>query len=257
VIVAPPPRPQARRVPLARSIAAQGRLELVLLVRSGESLLVTLGIPLGILVFFSLVDDVLPTGDRTALDFLVPGVLGISVMATGLVALAISTAFERKYGVLKLLGGSPLPRWGLLAGKALAVGIVLTVQTLLVLVTAVGLGWHPHGSVSLVLLALALGTVAFAALGLLMAGTLRAEATLALANAAFLALLIVSGLAFDASELPGALEAVGRVLPSGALGELLRAALDSPARLPLVPVVTLAAWAAAASALTVRLFRFS
>ena len=110
-MTSPPDAVVDRRTPLVAATLAQASLELKLLLRSGESLLATLGIPLGILVFFSVV-DVLPTGEADPADFLVPGVLAISVMATGLVAVAIQTAFERKYGVLKRLGGTPLPRGG-------------------------------------------------------------------------------------------------------------------------------------------------
>lgn len=252
-----PPAAAERRTPLLRSVLAQTRMELILLMRSGESLLVTLGVPLGLLVFFSLVDEILPTGDRSAVDFLVPGVLGVSVLSTGLVSLSISTAFERKYGVLKLLGGSPLPRWGLLAGKALALLAVLALQTLLVLGVAVlGLGWQPDGAAAPTALALLLGVGTFAAIGLLVAGTLRAEATLATANALFLVLLVVSGLVFDPAELPGPLEAFGRALPSGALGEALRAALDTPGRLASGPLVVLLGWGAVAAVLAVRTFRW-
>lgn len=240
-----------------RAIVAQARFELILTLRSGESLLATLGIPLGILVFFSSVDEVLPTGGRAAVDFLVPGVLAISVMSTGLVALAIQTAFERKYGVLKLLGGSPLPRWGVLAGKAIAVTVVLAAQSVAVFLVAwLGLGWRPSGGVLPVLAGLLVGALTFAALGLLMAGTLRAEATLALANASFLVLLLVSGLAFDIEVLPEPLAALGLALPSGALGEVLRAGLAAPARFALVPFATLAAWGCAAALLAVRTFRW-
>lgn len=252
-----PPAAEDRRTPLVRAVLAQTRMELTLLLRSGESLLATLGIPLGILVFFSLVDDVLPTGGEDAVDFLVPGVLGVSVMSTGLVSLAIATAFERKYGVLKLLGGSPLPRWGVLAGKALAVVSVIVVQTVVIVAIATtGLGWDPRGGAAAVVLALALGAVAFSAIGLLLAGTLRAEATLALANGLYLVLLLISGLVFDASELPGPLERAGLLLPSGALGEALRAAMGSPARVAVGALTTVAVWGTAAGALAARTFRF-
>lgn len=252
-----PPSPEQRRTPLARAVLAQTRMELTLLLRSGESLLATLGIPLGILVFFSLIDDVLPTGEGTAVDFLVPGVLAISVMSTGLVSLSIATAFERKYGVLKLVGGSPLPRWGVLAGKALAVVSVIVVQTVVIIAIATaGLGWDPRGGAAAVVLALALGAVAFSALGLLLAGTLRAEATLALANGLYLILLLISGLMFDASELPGPLARAGLLLPSGALGEALRAALATPARIAAGALATVAVWGAVAAAAAARTFRF-
>jgi ABC-2 type transport system permease protein len=244
-----------RRTPLGAAVLAQAIMELRLLLRSGESLLVTLGIPLGILGFFSVV-DVLPTGDERPVDFLVPGVLAISVAATGLVAVSIQTAFERKYGVLKRLGGTPLPRWGFLVAKGLAVAAVLAVQTLLVVGLALGtLGWDPAGGALLAPLAILLGAVTFTALGLLMAGTLRAEATLALSNALFLVLLVVSGVTFEADTLPVALAAIGRVLPVGALGHALRVAFAGEG-LAAGSFAVLAGWGAGAVALAARTFRW-
>jgi ABC-2 type transport system permease protein len=244
-----------RRTPLLQAILAQSLMELRLLVRSGESLIVTLGIPLGILGFFSVV-DVLPVGDERAVDFLVPGVLAISVAATGLVAVSIQTAFERKYGVLKRLGGTPLPRWGFLVAKGLAVAVILTVQTVLVVALALGaLGWEPAGGGVVAPLAILVGAVTFTALGLLIAGTLRAEATLALSNALFLVLLVVSGVTFDAGALPEGLAAIGRVLPVGALGEVLRAAFAGEG-LSTGPTLVVVAWGAAAVAVAARTFRW-
>jgi ABC-2 type transport system permease protein len=244
-----------RRTPLTRAVLAQAVMELRLLVRSGESLLVTLGIPLGILGFFSVV-DVLPTGDERPVDFLVPGVLAISVAATGLVAVSIQTAFERKYGVLKRLGGTPLPRWGFLVAKGLAVAAILAVQTALVVGLALGLlGWAPAGGALLAPLLVLLGAVSFTALGLLLAGTLRAEATLALSNALFLVLLVVSGVTFDPATLPDALAAIGQVLPVGALGEALRTAFAGEGA-AVGPVLVVAGWGAAAVVLAARTFRW-
>ncbi|GGI07650.1 ABC transporter permease [Egicoccus halophilus] len=253
------PAPEAgtvdRRTPLARAVLAQAAMELRLLLRSGESLLVTLGIPLGILGFFSVV-EVLPTGDVPAVEFLVPGALAISVAATGLVAVAIQTAFERKYGVLKRLGGTPLPRWGFLVAKGLAVACVLAVQAVLVVALAVGaLGWSPQGGALLAPVAVLVGAITFTALGLLMAGTLRAEATLALSNALFLVLLVVSGVAFDADALPATLAAIGRALPVGALGEVLRAAFAGEG-LAGGALAVVAGWGAVAVALAARRFRW-
>lgn len=252
---APSPRAAIdRRFPVARALLAQTGMELRLLVRSAESLLVTFGIPLGVLVFFSTV-DVLPTGDRPAVDFLVPGVLAISVAATGLVAVAIQTGFERKYGVLKRLGGTPLPRWAFLASKGLAVGGLLLVQTAVTLLIAAGpLGWRPHGGVAIAAVAVLVGAVTHTALGLLLAGALRAEATLALSNALFLVLLVVSGVTFEADVLPEGLAAIGRVLPLGALGEALRAAFDGGA--PWAAIATVAGWGVAAIVLATRTFRW-
>ena len=244
-----------RRTPLLRAVLAQASIELRLVLRSPESLIVTLGIPLGLLGFFSAV-DVLPTGPGTAVGFLVPGALAISVAATGLVAVAIQTAFERKYGVLKRLGGTPLPRWAFLVAKGLAVAAILTVQTLLVVALAsLVLGWRAQGGAIVAPFAVLLGAVTFTALGLLMAGTLRAEATLAAANALFLVLLVISGVTFETDALPAALAAVGRALPLGALGEVLRAAFAGEG-IAVGPLAALAAWGAAAILLAARWFRW-
>jgi ABC-2 type transport system permease protein len=243
-----------RRLPVVRALLAQTGMELRLLVRSPESLLVTFGIPLGLLVFFSTV-DVLPTGERGGVEFLVPGVLAISVAATGLVAVSIQTAFERKYGVLKRLGGTPLPRTGFLAAKGLAVGCLLLLQTAATLAIAAGpLGWRPAGGLAIAALVVLVGAVTHTALGLLLAGTLRAEATLALSNALFLVLLVVSGVSFDAEVLPESLAAVGRVLPLGALGEALRASFEGGS--PWGPLALVAGWGASAIGVAARTFRW-
>ena len=255
--VSPPdvrPDTLPRHTPVVRAVLAQAAMELRLLLRSGESLLVTLGIPLGVLVFFSAIDVLPIAGARV--DFLVPGVLAISVTATGLVAVAIQTAFERKYGVLKRLGGTPLSRPAFLVAKGLAVAAILAVQTVLVLVVAMTLlDFTPGGSVLGGLAGVALGAVTFTALGLLMAGALRAEATLALSNAAFVVLLVISGITFDAEVLPDALAAIGRALPAGALGEVLRAALLE-GRAAVGDALVVAGWGLAALAAAARWFRW-
>lgn len=253
--------------PAWRAVLAQAGMELRLLLRSPESLLVTLGVPLGILVFFSIV-DVLPTGDRDPVTFLVPGVLAISVMSTAFVAQAIQTAFERKYGVLKRLGGTPLSRPGFLAAKAISVVLLLAVQTTLVLsIARYGLGWSPGGmgsaggpigvQVGLVLVGLAVGTFAFTALGLLLAGAVRAEAALALANAIFLLLLLVGGVAVDVDELPAVLGTLALFTPSGALASVLRDAFG-PDDVALWPtgLLVLVTWGVVATALAARSFRW-
>ncbi|MBY5161806.1 ABC transporter permease [Salsipaludibacter albus] len=241
--------------PRHRMVLAQARLELRLLVRNGESLVVTLGIPLGILVFFGFV-DVLPTdGDPVA--FLVPGVLAISAMATGLVALAIQTGFERKYGVLKRLGTSPLTRGSFVLAKALAMVVLLAVQVAATVAVAVLLlDWEPTGSLAVAVVATLVGGGVFAAIGLLMAGTLTAELTLALTNALFLVLLLVSGLAFDPDALPADVAAVGSLLPSGALGNVLRAALSSPATIDWSAAAVVVGWGVVATVAAVRSFRW-
>lgn len=241
--------------PTGRMVLAQAGMELRLLARNGEGLIVTLGIPLGLLVFFSVV-DVLPT-DGDPVTFLVPGVLAISAMATGLVALAIQTGFERKYGVLKRLGTTPLTRAGFVASKAIAMVVVLAVQVVAVLgVAVVVLGWRPEGSVALAVVATLLGGATFAALGLWMAGTLSAELTLALSNAVFLVLLLVSGLAFDPQALPTNLVALGSLLPSGALGVVTRGALEGQGHVEWGALAVVVGWGVVAALGAIRGFRW-
>ncbi|HEX9045307.1 MAG TPA: ABC transporter permease [Candidatus Limnocylindrales bacterium] len=247
--------------PAWRATLAQTAMELRLTARRGENLLVTIVIPAVLLLFFASV-SVLPVGAR-AVDFLLPGVLALAVISTSLVNLGIATAYERYYGVLKRLGGSPLPRAGLIAAKMLAVGVVECLQVaLLVAIAVAGFGWAPGpgANLGLVLGAFVLGTLAFAGLGLAMAGGLRAEATLAGANGLFLVLLLLGGVVMPIDHLPGPLAALARVLPASALSDLLRAGLGSGLATAPADVAgsfaVLAAWAIGATLLAVRAFRW-
>lgn len=238
-----------------RRVAAQARAEAIMTLRRGESVLLTLGIPVLLLVFFSLV-DVLPTGTDDAVDFLAPGILALAVMSTAMVGLAIATGFERQYLVLKRLGTTPLRRGELLAAKTLAVLAVEIVQVVVLVPVALVLGWQARGSVPLALGAVALATVAFAGLGMLMAGTLRAEVTLAAANGLYLVLLLLGGMVVPISRLPDALRTVARALPAGALSDALHGALSANVAIPGRSWVVLAVWAVAAPVAAAVTFRW-
>lgn len=241
--------------PVWRSTLAQVGMELRLLSRRGENLFVTIVVPLVLLTFFSLV----PAIDQGGVRFLLPGILALAVVSTSLVNLGIATAFERSYGVLKRLGGSPLPRAGLVAAKLATVALVeLGQAVLLVGVAAAFLGWSPGPSASglVVLAAFVLGTLAFAGLGLLLAGTLRAEATLAIANGLFLALLLLGGVVVPVDHLPGVLADLAGVLPAAALSDALRIGLGAASGDALGPLLLLGAWGAATTVLAARMFRW-
>jgi len=240
--------------PWPRTVAAQTKVEVLLTLRRGESLLLTLGIPVVLLAFFSLV-DVLPTGVDDPVDFLAPGVLALAVMSTSMVGVGIATGFERQYGVLKRLGATALGRPALLAAKTAAVAVVEAVQVVVLVGVGLALGWDPGSGWGQALGAAVLGTVAFAGLGLLMAGTLRAEMTLAAANGLYLVLLLLGGFVLPIEELPGWLQPVARALPSGALSDLLHAAVGTGASRPEAWLV-LGAWAVAAPAAAALTFRW-
>jgi ABC-2 type transport system permease protein len=240
----------------ARALVAQTRVELLLTLRRGESLLVTLAIPLGILVFFSQVDAI-NTDLAEPVDFLVPGVLALAVMSTAMVSLGIATGFERRDGVLKRLGATPLSRAGLLTAKTANVLVLEVLQTIAIVVVGLALGWSPEaGGLPAAIGLILLGTIAFAGIGLLLAGTLRAEANLAVANGLFLLLLFLGGMAYPLDKLPDALEAIASVLPAAALSESLRGVLERGASVEVSDVLVLLAWAVAAPLAAARWFRW-
>jgi ABC-2 type transport system permease protein len=226
-----------------RELLAQVRVELLLAGRRGEALLVTMAVPPVLLVFFASV-PLLPTGSETPVAFLLPGMIALAVIGNAMVALGIGTAYERHYGVLKRLGALPGSRLTLVVAKTLAVLVVEVIQVAVLVVVAVLLGWQPDGDALAVGLALVLGTGAFAGIGLLLAGTLRAELTLALANGLFLAFLLLGGIVVPTAQLPGVLADIAPWLPAGALSEALRAGMSAQGGISSAPLVTLAAWAA-------------
>jgi ABC-2 type transport system permease protein len=220
-----------------------------------ESLLVALGIPVLLLVFFSLV-DVLPTDTADPVDFLAPGILALAVMSTAMVSLGIATGFERQYLVLKRLGSTPLRRGELLAAKTAAVVVIESLQVAVLVPLALVLGWRPGGSAVLAAAAMLLATAAFAGLGLLMAGTLRAEMTLAAANGLYLVLLLLGGMVVPLGRLPAAIRLLARALPAAALSDALHGTLAAGASAPARAWLVLLAWAVAAPAAAALSFRW-
>ncbi|WP_046468512.1 ABC transporter permease [Allosalinactinospora lopnorensis] len=250
--------PAPGAAPLWRMVASQASMELRVLLRNGEQLLLTMVIPVLLLVGFS-VTELLDLGDAAPVDYLTPGIIALAVMSTAFTGQAIGTGFERRYGVLKRLGATPLSRFGLLAAKTLAVLGVQALQITVICGVALALGWAPaSGSVgalyamTLVLLA----TAAFSSLALLLAGTLRAEAALAAANLIYVVLLGLGGVIFPVDRFPAFLQPVLEALPITALATGLRAVLAEGAAPPLLPLLVLAVWTAAGAALASRFFRW-
>ncbi|WP_328746277.1 ABC transporter permease [Streptomyces sp. NBC_00285] len=247
------PKPGA--APLGRMIATQAALETKMLLRNGEQLLLTVVIPTLLLVLFSSV-DIVDTGTGRSVDFLTPGILALAVMSTAFTGQAIATGFERRYGVLKRLASSPLPRWGLMTAKTASVLVTEILQVALLTVIALALGWNPHGNPLAVLLLLILGTAAFSGLGLLMAGTLKAEATLAAANLVFLLLLVGGGVIVPLDKFPQGAQDVLGLLPISALSDGLRDVLQHGAGTPWGDLGILAVWGVVGLALAGKFFRW-
>src|ERR1700733_11855335 len=241
------------------ALGAQTRAEVFMTLRRGETLLLTVGIPVLFLCFFSTV-DVVSTPTAKSVDFFVPGILALAVMSTAMVSLGIATGFERGYGVLKRLGATPLGRPRLLGAKIVTIVAVELLQAAVLLPVGLALGWNPGGggpaAVAGAVGAVLLGSVAFAGIGLFMAGTLRAEVNLAAANGLYLVLLLLGGMIVPISKLPVGLADFAKLLPADALSAALHATLGQGLAVPGESWVVLAVWAVAAPVAAALTFRW-
>jgi ABC-2 type transport system permease protein len=247
------PAPAPGAAPLPRMVGAQATLELRTLLRNGEQLVLTLIIPVLLLAAFSQ-EDLVSYGPGSRI-----GILALAVLSTAFTSQAIATGFERRYGVLKRLGATPLSRRGLVAAKTLTVLVVELLQSVVIVVVALLLGWRPLGggaAVAETAVLMIAATAAFSGLALLLAGTLRAEATLAAANLLYLIMLGIGGVVFPLTKFPAGAQPVLRLLPAGALSDGLRAVLQHGSGLPTGDLLVLVVWAVAGITVAVRVFRW-
>ena len=248
-----------KAAPAGARARAQAAFEVRLLLSNGEQLLVSFVLPVMALVGLALTTA--PTlGEPTAgsrISLAVPGVLALSVISSGFTAQAIATGFDRRYGVLRYLGVTPLGRDGLLRGKAIAALTVVAAQSAVVALVGLAFGWRPTAlGIPLAAVWLVLGVGTFVALALWLAGTVRAEGVLALANLVWVVLVAVGGVIVPRAELPSSLAALDGLLPSSALGDGLRSALVD-GQMALGPLVVLLVWGGVAAAAASRMFRWS
>lgn len=235
-------------------LLAQSRLELTLLLRNGEQLLLTLFIPVTLLIGLTL----LPFGDfgTERVGTVVPAVMTVAVMSTAFTGQAIAVGFDRRYGALKRIGATALPKWGIIVGKSIAVVVVVVIQSTVLGVIGAVLGWRPEASgLALGAALIAVGTVTFASMGLLLGGTLRAEIVLALANIAWFVMLGIGSVVFAADTLPDGVRTAARLIPSGAMAEGLVQAVAG--RVDLFAVAVLVVWATVCGWWATRKFSFT
>ena len=254
----PDPRPNS----VGRMLTAQYALDLKLLLRNGEQLLLTMFIPITLLIGLTL----LPLGSfgEPRVAVFIPAIMALAVISTAFTGQAIAVAFDRRYGALKRLGATALPVWAIIAGKVLAVVTVVFLQAMLLGGIALALGWRPPvAGLLLGAVIIAVGTATFVAMGLLLGGTLRAEIVLAVANllwfifAGLGALTVATGL--QTGTVPKALSWVARLTPSGALTEALSQAVSPSGSVTLdwFGLAVLAIWGAVCAAAALRWFRFT
>lgn len=249
--------PAPGRGRLGRMLLAHARVEASLTLRHGEQVLLTLLIPLALLLGLSLL-NILPAEDGLSrVDSVTPRILALAVMSSAFTGQAIALGFDRRYGVLKRLSATALPRWLLVVGRLVAALVVVALQAVVLGIVAACLGWSPSASGLLgALVFLVLGTLSFGALGVLLGGSLRAEAVLALANIVWFALLLAGGILLAPASLPSGVAAVVELIPSGALALGLRAATVD-GTFAWQPALVLALWAASAGALASKTTRLT
>lgn len=240
--------------PTLRMAAAQTRMELTLFLRNGEQLLVALVVPVAVLLALTTID--LGAVPEPRIDYAITVVLTLSVMGTAFTGQAIAVGFDRRYGALKRLGGTPLPPVVVITGKILATLVLVAGQSVLLGVLAAALGWRPDvAGLAVAAVLIALGSITFSAMGLLLGGTLKAEIVLALANLIWFLLIGAAGLAIGVAELPGAVHDLLVVVPSYALTTALVTAVDGG--FPVLASLVLAAWTVVCGGLAVRYFSFT
>ncbi len=245
--------PAPGRAPMRSVVASQIRMELTLTARRGEAIVLAMGVPLLVLLGAGLTEATnVPGDDRLA--FVVPGVLALTVMSTAFTGQAITTGYERSYGVLKRLGASPLSRPGLLFAKTSAVLGLIVVQLLALALVGVVVGWRPHfGQLLPALGVTVLATAAYSGLALLLASVLRPETTTAAATLIYVLMLAAGGIMFAAPDLGP----VGWfLLPLAAHAEALRATLSHDASVPLSIWLSLGTWAVVFVTAAARRFRW-
>ncbi|RAN74290.1 ABC transporter [Bacillus sp. SRB_336] len=241
---------------LPRRVISQGRYEAAAMLRNGEQLVLMIVMPLLGLIALA----VTPTLDgmgNSRINIATPGILALCALSTAFTGQGIATGFDRRYGVLRFLSTTPLGKAGLIAGKVIAVLVALAIQVVIISTVAAFLGWRPSAAgVALGIPLLVLGAATFTALGLLIAGTVRPEATLAITNLGWILLAALGGIVLPATKFSATMAGIVDWLPSGALGTLMRAALLQ-GRVDVFAIVILLAWAVAGSIAAIKWFKWN
>lgn len=239
-----------------RRVISQGRYEAATMLRNGEQLVLMIVMPLLGLIALT-ATPLLDGMGYSRVEMAAPGILALCALSTAFTGQGIATGFDRRYGVLRFLSTTPLGKGGLIAGKVIAVLVALALQVVIISTVAAFLGWRPPvAGVLLGIPLLILGAITFTALGLLIAGTVRPEATLAITNLGWILFAALGGIVLPAGKFSASMADFVQWLPSGALGNLMRGALLE-SRLDIFAIVILLAWAALCSLAAVKWFKWN
>jgi ABC-type multidrug transport system permease subunit len=199
------------------------------------------------------------TGARY-IDFVVPGLLGMNLMGSAIWSLGFSIVEMRQKKLLKRMVASPMPRWQYLASFLLSRLIMLVIELVVFLGFAkIAFGVPFRGSFADLILLCLLASLAFSALGLLVASRAKTmEAASGLMNLVMLPMWILSGVFFSASRFPNIVQPIVRALPLTAAIDALRGNMLQGLSLAqlAVPVFTLMAWLVIPFFVALRIFRW-
>jgi ABC-2 type transport system permease protein len=232
----------------------QFRLERKLFWRNPSAAFFNFMLPLLLLLLIASVFS----SNAKELKVLIPGIAGMSVMATTFTALAFNLTFLREQGILKRVRGTPLPAvsyFGGLLGSAVLNAFVQMGLVVLLGHLLYGVDW-PQDWLLLVGFT-ALGVVCFGALGIAFSYAIpNFDSAPAYVNAIFLPAIFISGVFYSSDTLPAALAAIAQALPLKHLIDGLSQAIVGGHHGTLVAAAAVAGWAAAGLVLAVRYFRW-
>ena len=194
------------------------------------------------------------------IDFLIPGLLGMNIMGTGLWGIGFAVVNARQKKLLKRFLASPMRKSDYMLAHLLARLVFLTLEVVSVLLFAWLVFRVPlRGSVAAVAIVVLVGAAAFAGLGLLVASRAKTvEGVSGLMNLVMVPMWICSGVFFSASRFPEAMQPAIKVLPLTALNDALRAVMIDGAALSSTAgmLAVMALWGVASFAAALRIFRW-
>lgn len=237
-------------------------IETKLFLRRKDDLFWTLAYPILMMAFFGLIygDQSWPEYGMRAIDYVMPGLLILGLMVTGVMTTAGGFAEEREKGIYRRLSLTPLKRSTLIAGQVIHRYLVILVQTvLLLLVGILAFKVKIGGNYFLFWLLMTFGALCFLSIGFALTGFIKtARSATPICMTVFLILMFLGSIFFPLSVMPGFLKAVSNTLPSTHLGDALRLVIINGAGIGEIwkPLLIVGGWTVACLAITMKFFRW-
>ena len=242
----------------------QTRMQMRLFIRRKDELFWTLAFPvLFILLFGAIYGDTKWTGsglDIRAIDYLLPGIVVMGAMVTGIMRTATGLVQEREAGVYRRLALTPLKRTTLIGSQLLQHYIVIIVQTLLLVnIGTICFKTHLTGNVALFWLVLSFGALCFMSIGFALTGLIKTlRSATPIIQIVYFSMMFLGGIFFPNSMLPTWLGNAAKMLPSTQLGDALRAVVYNSAGISDIwpKLLIMAGWIVVCLVISTKFFRW-